>query len=119
MKIISIYDEGKAIELYAGVHKVKILGSWLISLNNFKIYLKEINGDKVIKWKEKMFRPNDYINGKKAKIIADFDIVKSGDYSIHFENPSHIKVTYMGLFGFGILLNKKIPNQDIKIVIGE
>ena len=65
-----------------------------------------------------MFRPNDYVNGKKAKVVADIDIVKGGKYSIHFVNPSHVEVTYSGLFGLGILLNKKIPNQNIQIAIG-
>jgi hypothetical protein len=59
----------KIIELYTGYHKVRILGSWLVLLNNFKVYLKEINNGKIIKCKNKMIYPNDYINGKKTKIF--------------------------------------------------
>jgi hypothetical protein len=116
---IGIYEEGKIIELYAGIHNIKILGSWLVSLNLFRVYLKEVNGDGLIYWKKRMFRQNDYVNGKKAKIVADIDIDKGGLFSIHFENASHVKVTYMGRFGLGLLSRKKILNKDIKIVIGE
>ncbi|WP_299115270.1 hypothetical protein [uncultured Winogradskyella sp.] len=115
---IGIYEEGRIIELEPGIHDIKILGSWLVSLDNFKIYFKEINSNKIICWKERTFRTNHYVSGKKAKVIADVDIDKRSKYSIHFENPSHIKVIFMGPFGLGILLNRKIPNSEIKISIG-
>ncbi|WP_369999695.1 hypothetical protein [Winogradskyella sp.] len=118
LKPIGIYQEGKIIELNYGIYDIKILGSWLVSINNFKIYLKDVSGNRIIYWKEKTIRPNAYFKGKKAKIVADIDIDKGGQYSIHFENPSHVKVTYMGFFGLGILLNRKVPNHEIKIAIG-
>ena len=50
--------------------------------------------------------------------VADVDILKSGKYSIHFENPSQLKVIYMGCFGLEIFLNRRIPNKNITVAIG-
>ena len=118
MTILNINEAGKIIDLYYGIHKIKIIGSWLVFINNFKIYFKNIDTDERVYWKTKTLQVNDYVNYKKAKVVADVDILKSGKYSIHFENPSQLKVIYMGCFGLEIFLNRRIPNKNITIAIG-
>jgi len=115
---IGIYEEGKIIELQPGIHKVKILGSWLVQLYGFKVILKEVKGDKVIEWRRNVMGSNDYAYGKKAKNVAVLDIERWTKYSIHFENPHHVKVVILGPFFLGAIFNKKIPNREIKIAIG-
>ena len=115
---IGIYEEGRVIELQPGIHKVKILGSWLVQTYGFKVFLKEVNGDKIIEWRGINMGANDYAFGMKAKNVGVLDIERWTKYSIHFENPHHVKVTLLGPFFIGALLNRQIPNREIKIVIG-
>lgn len=116
IKPINILDSGKEIELHQRTYKISIIGGWSVKLNNFKMYFKEVDSDKIIEPKLLRWRIQSHKHGQRIKRIGTIYIPKYTKCTIHFTNPDSLQVKQSNLIITSIFQNY-IPSELVFIDI--
>lgn len=123
MKQFYLKEKTIDFELGYGIYQIFFTGGWYIkNLEELDIELTDIETNEKVNLKTKSFfglRKQDYIGGKKAVQVFEFNLLKASKLRISIKNPETLilKKVHPFMFMHSILFSRKIETDKIKVVI--